>query len=153
MLYCFRRILNFFRYLQEKYVDCQDINYSDDEEGDRRRVMKSEKIPTNLVMHSAFHNETDQTHYSQVLAGGVTPTDQKGRRYMTGNDGGFCEVNKAYLIRTYYITYPFVSTDFSPSGIIQVSKFGKAELLVLMSKYIACVSCTETNRRDLQCYA
>ncbi|XP_026754415.3 uncharacterized protein LOC113514526 isoform X1 [Galleria mellonella] len=63
----------------EKYVDCQDINYSDEE--DMRRdapIVKTEKIPTNLVMHSAYHNESS----------GNTSVSSN-RRSMT--DGGFCE--------------------------------------------------------------
>ncbi|XP_046973153.1 uncharacterized protein LOC124539839 [Vanessa cardui] len=55
----------------EKYVDCQDISYSD--EDDARRVIKSvksEKVPTNLVMHSAYN---------------------ESRRYNSQADGGFCE--------------------------------------------------------------
>ncbi|XP_022123154.2 uncharacterized protein LOC110998709 [Pieris rapae] len=59
----------------EKYVDCQDINYSDDEDMRREiKVMRSEKVPTNLVMHSAYHNDTNGT-----------------RRYISQADGGFCE--------------------------------------------------------------
>ncbi|XP_038219752.1 uncharacterized protein LOC119838012 [Zerene cesonia] len=58
----------------EKYVDCQDINYSDDE--DLRRDIKSEQIPTNLVMHSAYHNES---------------SGNESRRYVSQADGGFCE--------------------------------------------------------------
>ncbi|XP_013184994.2 uncharacterized protein LOC106130643 [Amyelois transitella] len=58
----------------EKYVDCQDINYSD--EDDMRR---SEKIPTNLVMHSA-HDDRNQTNNVTIA-----------RRYPGLMDGGFCE--------------------------------------------------------------
>ncbi|CAG9794804.1 unnamed protein product [Diatraea saccharalis] len=63
----------------EKYVDCQDINYS--EEDDLRRdthVLKTEKIPTNLRLHSAYHNET---------IGNATIN----RRTNPHIDGGFCE--------------------------------------------------------------
>ncbi|VVD00255.1 unnamed protein product [Leptidea sinapis] len=61
----------------EKYVDCQDINYSDDEDMRRdTKVAKIEKVPTNLVLHSAYHNET--------YANGT-------RRYASQADGGFCE--------------------------------------------------------------
>ncbi|XP_075986550.1 uncharacterized protein LOC142983510 [Anticarsia gemmatalis] len=63
----------------EKYVDCQDISYDDDE--DLRRdtnvhVQKTEKIPTNLMMHSAYHNDTKNAVVRR--AGGSI-------------DGGFCE--------------------------------------------------------------
>ncbi|KAG6449867.1 uncharacterized protein LOC115443361 [Manduca sexta] len=60
----------------EKYVDCQDINYSDEED-----MRRSEKIPTNLVMHSAYHNET----------GGNSSIREPFRRYVSQTDGGFCE--------------------------------------------------------------
>ncbi|XP_028159357.1 uncharacterized protein LOC114352096 [Ostrinia furnacalis] len=66
----------------EKYVDCQDINYSDEE--DMRRdahVLRTEKIPTNLRLHSAYHNETSGN--TSIVAG--------GRRYTSQPDGGFCE--------------------------------------------------------------
>ncbi|KAL0860944.1 hypothetical protein ABMA27_009476 [Loxostege sticticalis] len=61
----------------EKYVDCQDINYSDEE--DMRRVQKTEKIPTNLMMHSAYHNESTGNKSADA------------RRVNGMNDGGFCE--------------------------------------------------------------
>ncbi|XP_059050552.1 uncharacterized protein LOC131845502 [Achroia grisella] len=63
----------------EKYVDCQDINYSDEEDMRRdARINKTEKVPTNLVMHSAYHNET---HGNKSV----------DRRLMSQADGGFCE--------------------------------------------------------------
>ncbi|XP_050357612.1 uncharacterized protein LOC126778192 [Nymphalis io] len=49
----------------DKYVECTDIMYSDEDEG-TRRILNPEK----LVLHSAFHNES-------------------GRRQTSG--GGFCE--------------------------------------------------------------
>lgn len=59
-------------YVQEKYVDCQDISYSDEEDARRDgKVLKSELVPTNLTMHSA-HNDT--------------------RRRNSETEGGFCEV-------------------------------------------------------------
>ncbi|XP_052744857.1 uncharacterized protein LOC112054911 [Bicyclus anynana] len=55
----------------EKYVDCQDISYSDEEDARRDgKVLRSELIPTNLTIHSA-HNDT--------------------RRYASAAEGGFCE--------------------------------------------------------------
>ncbi|XP_026498814.2 uncharacterized protein LOC113402721 [Vanessa tameamea] len=55
----------------EKYVDCQDISYSDEEDARRDiKIVKSEKVPTNLVMHSAYN---------------------ESRRYNSQADGGFCE--------------------------------------------------------------
>uniref|UniRef100_A0A2A4IT24 Peptidase S1 domain-containing protein n=1 Tax=Heliothis virescens TaxID=7102 RepID=A0A2A4IT24_HELVI len=51
----------------EKYVDCTDVQYSDSEEGGRRRVLN----PNQLMLHSAYHNES-------------------GRRQNIGS-GGFCE--------------------------------------------------------------
>ncbi|CAH2242594.1 jg14130 [Pararge aegeria aegeria] len=55
----------------EKYVDCQDINYSEEEDARRDgKVLRSELIPTNLTIHSA-HNDT--------------------RRYTSQTNGGFCE--------------------------------------------------------------
>ncbi|XP_028031841.1 uncharacterized protein LOC114244281 [Bombyx mandarina] len=64
----------------EKYVDCQDINYSDEEE--TRREAQSEKIPTNLVMHS---------YYNDTIANNVTDDGAGARRYAPMADGGFCE--------------------------------------------------------------
>ncbi|KAL4708561.1 hypothetical protein ACJJTC_014169 [Scirpophaga incertulas] len=66
----------------EKYVDCQDISYSDEEDLRRDdRIKKSEKIPTNLIMHSAYHNETIGLNSS------VVPS----RRKTSQIEGGFCE--------------------------------------------------------------
>lgn len=73
---------------QEKYVDCQDINYSDEE--DMRRVQKTEKIPTNLMMHSAYHNESTGNKSADA------------RRVNGMNDGGFCEVI-LYLTRIHFV--------------------------------------------------
>uniref|UniRef100_D9HQ88 Seminal fluid protein HACP038 n=1 Tax=Heliconius melpomene TaxID=34740 RepID=D9HQ88_HELME len=53
----------------EKYVDCQDISYSDDEDA-RRDLKIIEKVPTNLTLHSAYNDS---------------------RRYASQADGGFCE--------------------------------------------------------------
>ncbi|XP_072932309.1 uncharacterized protein [Epargyreus clarus] len=65
----------------EKYVDCTDIQYSDEEDSRREiPVKRTEKIPTNLVLHSAYHNET---------SGNESLTT--GRRYASQADGGFCE--------------------------------------------------------------
>ncbi|XP_073963134.1 uncharacterized protein [Choristoneura fumiferana] len=58
----------------EKYVDCQDINYSDEDEV--RRASHVDRVPTNLVMHSAYHNES---HYNS------------SRKHNLQADGGFCE--------------------------------------------------------------
>ncbi|XP_049880459.1 uncharacterized protein LOC126376952 [Pectinophora gossypiella] len=64
----------------EKYVDCQDINYSDEEDGGMRRdanaLKRTDKVPTNLIMHSALHNETFKNG---------------SRRFTHNVDGGFCE--------------------------------------------------------------
>lgn len=62
--------MNRLLYLQEKYVDCTDVQYSESEEdgGGMRRVLN----PNQLVLHSAYHNES-------------------GRRQGIGS-GGFCEV-------------------------------------------------------------
>ncbi|CAH0401620.1 unnamed protein product [Chilo suppressalis] len=63
----------------EKYVDCQDINYSDEEDLRRDgRVVRSEKIPTNLKLHSAYHNESS----------GNGSVDRRSNVHV---DGGFCE--------------------------------------------------------------
>nr|XP_021191507.2 uncharacterized protein LOC110377130 isoform X1 [Helicoverpa armigera] len=67
----------------EKYVDCQDINYSDEE--DMRRdtnSQKSEKVPTNLVMHSAYQDDA----VKNVMVSG-----NSSRRNAALADGGFCE--------------------------------------------------------------
>lgn len=48
--------------------------------------MKTERIPTNLVMHSAYHNET----YNNSI--GVS------RRYISMTDGGFCEVGSNFFV-------------------------------------------------------
>ncbi|CAG9569288.1 unnamed protein product [Danaus chrysippus] len=56
----------------EKYVDCQDISYSDEDDARRdTRIQKKDKVPTNLSMHSAYHNDS--------------------RRFTSQADGGFCE--------------------------------------------------------------
>lgn len=54
---------------QEKYVDCTDVMYSGESE-ETRRVLS----PSELVLHSAYHNES-------------------GRRATHFGSGGFCEVN------------------------------------------------------------
>ncbi|XP_022827540.1 uncharacterized protein LOC111357183 [Spodoptera litura] len=65
----------------EKYVDCQDINYSDEDESNRRDAgAKSVRVPTNLVMHSAYHNETIGIGNNNSI-----------RRTGPMVDGGFCE--------------------------------------------------------------
>ncbi|XP_061723318.1 uncharacterized protein LOC133529588 [Cydia pomonella] len=66
----------------EKYVDCQDINYSDEEEG-RRFV---EKVPTNLVMHSAYDH-----HHNNDTNTAVNVTSERRSKGGTAADGGFCE--------------------------------------------------------------
>lgn len=73
---------NTIKRLQEKYVDCQDIDYTDDEDGRRGGHVKTEKIPVNMGLHSALHNET-------FLNG--------TRRYTSDISGGFCEVNNVIL--------------------------------------------------------
>ncbi|XP_053619804.1 uncharacterized protein LOC128680586 [Plodia interpunctella] len=58
----------------EKYVDCTEITYDDeDEDGDTRRILDPEK----LLLHSAYHNS------SQGL------NDSRRQDHFTG--GGFCE--------------------------------------------------------------
>ncbi|CAH0721133.1 unnamed protein product, partial [Brenthis ino] len=58
------------RYNDEKYVDCQDISYSDEEDA-RRNSRVTERVPENLVLHSAYNDS---------------------RRYgVSQADGGFCE--------------------------------------------------------------
>ncbi|KAJ0170839.1 hypothetical protein K1T71_013611 [Dendrolimus kikuchii] len=69
----------------EKYVDCQDIAYSDEE--DMRRdahVTKLEKVPTNLLMHSAHHNTSFSIDGNSSIAAGR-------KSYSSNADGGFCE--------------------------------------------------------------
>lgn len=87
---------------QEKYVDCQDINYSEDEDTRRdTHVVAMEKVPTNLGLHSALHNET--------FANG-------SRRYQSNQiDGGFCEVKEIL------INYP-LNWNASPYGWHQPKK-------------------------------
>ncbi|KOB71907.1 Uncharacterized protein OBRU01_13348 [Operophtera brumata] len=67
------------RYNDEKYVDCQEINYSDEEDA-RRGAPHTEKVPTNLIMHPAFHNELQRN----------TSIDSR-RSNAKVADGGFCE--------------------------------------------------------------
>ncbi|XP_068625383.1 uncharacterized protein [Battus philenor] len=64
----------------EKYVDCEDISYSDEDFRRENGELRSERIPTNLLMHSAYHNETKNNGSVQRKNYGTTPTD-----------GGFCE--------------------------------------------------------------
>ncbi|KAI5639402.1 trypsin domain-containing protein [Phthorimaea operculella] len=66
----------------EKYVECQDINYYDGDEDEGRRQMKTDKVPVNLMVHSAYHNET-------MLLNGTRR--QRPTNHHNQIDGGFCE--------------------------------------------------------------
>ncbi|KAJ2940582.1 hypothetical protein O0L34_g6522 [Tuta absoluta] len=65
----------------EKYVECQDIDYYEGDEDEGRRTLKTDKVPTNLMMHSAYHNET-------ALLNG---TRRQKTNHHNQIDGGFCE--------------------------------------------------------------
>lgn len=56
----------------EKYVDCTDVQYSGSEE-DRRRVLN----PSQLVLHSAYHNESSRRQ-GHIGSGGFCENDHGG---------------------------------------------------------------------------
>ncbi|CAG4967646.1 unnamed protein product [Parnassius apollo] len=87
----------------DKYVECQDIHYSDDEEDTRREVhvSRSERVPSNLVMHSGYHNETIGTSRRKEQAnGGFCENDHGGPMvYGTGANAIVIGVISACLVK------------------------------------------------------
>ncbi|XP_013142088.1 PREDICTED: uncharacterized protein LOC106106105 [Papilio polytes] len=64
----------------EKYVDCEDIDYSEEDMRRKDINLRTGKVPANFTMHSAMHNETLSND----------PVDRRG--FANGRlEGGFCE--------------------------------------------------------------
>ncbi|CAB3258351.1 unnamed protein product [Arctia plantaginis] len=101
----------------EKYVDCSDISYDDDEDLRRdTKVKKTERIPTNLVMHSAYHNETSYTRRlrDNIGSGGFCENDHGGPLvYGSGVNSMVIGVISACLVkeRTNKCYGPFLYTS------------------------------------------
>ncbi|CAK1594509.1 unnamed protein product [Parnassius mnemosyne] len=89
----------------EKYVECQDINYSDEDEEDARRevhVSRPVRVPSNLVMHSGHHNESSGTERRQAVqaSGGFCENDHGGPMvYGTGVNAIVIGVISACLVK------------------------------------------------------
>ncbi|CAH2059420.1 unnamed protein product, partial [Iphiclides podalirius] len=104
----------------DKYVDCQDIDYSTEDDG-RRNVHVTDRIPKNLVMHSAYHNESadngtvERKNFdSSQLQGGFCENDHGGPMvYGRGGNAIVIGIISACLVkeRTNKCYGPFLYTS------------------------------------------